>query len=347
MGVGGAEVQLQTLLDGLSKKNFDILLVSVGYLDLLSVSNQIGYKKIVFNQNMRAWLYVSRCFELIRTIWKFSPDVILGWMYVGNIFAAFAKCFSPTANIFLGIRASNMDNKRYRIQKIINKVLSFLAHGVIYNSNEGRIHHQSIGYNTKCSSVIPNSVDLKKYSQNRDKRLALRRSLGIEISQKVLFYPARVDPMKNHDLVIQVANLMPEIKFIFAGEGTENLKPLHNCIFLGRVDKLERLYNISDLTLCFSKFGEGFPNVITESLACKVPVLSNSVGDAAEILEDTGFVTTADDPKIISDEIRQLFRKDRVLAESASKGRLIVSSKYTKKRMVDSYCDVLCHPARR
>ena len=58
---------------------------------------------------------------------------------------------------------------------------------------------------------------------------------------------------------------MPEFSFIFAGEGTENLKPLHNCIYLGRVNNLERFYNISDLTICFSVFGEGFPNIITES----------------------------------------------------------------------------------
>ena len=38
-----------------------------------------------------------------------------------------------------------------------------------------------------------------------------------------MLYVARVDPMKAHDLVITVAKLCPEIKFIFAGLGTDCL----------------------------------------------------------------------------------------------------------------------------
>ena len=82
------------------KKNFNILLISVGHLDHVSVSDRVSFKKIVFNRDMRPWLYLERLFQVLRAVWKFKPKIILGWMYIGNIFAAIAKCLRPTAAIF-------------------------------------------------------------------------------------------------------------------------------------------------------------------------------------------------------------------------------------------------------
>ena len=69
--------------------------------------------------------------------------------------------------------------------------------------------------------------------------------------------------------------------------------------FLGERHDLPRLTAALDLAISTSAFGEGFPNVIGEAMACAIPVIATDIGDTARVLNDPDQVVPPKNPQSI------------------------------------------------
>jgi glycosyltransferase involved in cell wall biosynthesis len=332
---GGAEKQLALLANELSKNGFVPLIIALSQSDRRQRLSDFDGLQVV-EINCRKFSQLASAMWKIRCIIKdHKPDVIQGWMYVGNIIAS-SIGIGIDAQVYHSLRASNMDAKRYGRMIKLNAFLSGYADGVIANSQVGAEHHISCGFSSANMSVIPNGIDTEKFFPDKKSGASIRQELSVTDDAPLVLYAARVDPMKGHQTVISVAKLCPDIQFIFAGKGTELLDVPKNVLGLGVRDDMPKIYNACDWVLNISKFGEGFPNVIGEAMACGTPVCANDVGDSWRIMGDQGHRLGTVSPEGVARELRMLLKSHSPLTKE-KRIALHISKHFSMAKMVSSY----------
>jgi glycosyltransferase involved in cell wall biosynthesis len=106
-------------------------------------------------------------------------------------------------------------------------------------------------------------------------------------------------------------------------------------LLLGPRPDIELIYPTFDaLTLC-SIYGEGFPNVLCEAMACDVPCVATDVGDSAEIIGDCGVIVPRSDPQTLAGAWHMLLERGPQGAPEARRSR--IAARYSLQRMCAHY----------
>jgi glycosyltransferase involved in cell wall biosynthesis len=97
-----------------------------------------------------------------------------------------------------------------------------------------------------------------------------------------------------------------------------------------------------DVLTSSSAFGEGFPNVVAEGMACGAPCVVTDVGDSADIVGDTGTVLPPGDPIALADGWAKILAmpSDR-RREMGKRARARVEQLFSVDRMAEETLRVL------
>jgi len=128
--------------------------------------------------------------------------------------------------------------------------------------------------NLNHAHIIPNGVDLSFFRPLCQSECKLR--VGFDTSKKqVLFMadPSRYE--KNFNLALNAFQVIQEK----SGNSVE-LKVIHSI----EHKRVLHYINAADVVLLTSRW-EGSPNIIKESMACNVPIVSTRVGDVEEMMQ--------------------------------------------------------------
>jgi glycosyltransferase involved in cell wall biosynthesis len=170
------------------------------------------------------------------------------------------------------------------------------SEGVIAVSSALREAMIALGVNSEKIHLIPNGVDAALF--RRIPREDARRQLNLPSDGPLLVSVGSLIPSKGHQLLIRAfriaASFHPRLRLYILGEGPfrrqlEGLAAelgLQECVhLLGKRpnEELPLWFSAADAS-CLASAREGWPNVVTESLACGTPVVGTRVGGIPEIL---------------------------------------------------------------
>jgi len=212
------------------------------------------------------------------------------------------------------VRASDMDLDRYscvhRWAYWWERRLSRFTDLVIANSQAGRTHAIAQGFPEAKLTVIANGIDTERFHKDLTKRSELRDKWQILEGDFLIAIVGRIDPMKGHPIFLKAAALLrnevSKARFVCVGQGKPAYEiqmqqlarelNLDNVLtWVGATQDMTAIYGALDLLTSSSLFGEGFPNVLGEAMACELPCVATRVGDSVLVVGAAGIVVPPND----------------------------------------------------
>lgn len=286
-------------------------------------------------------LALLRLRSLLRQL---QPDVVHGWMYHGGL-AAILINSHPV--VIIGIRHSIHDIHHEKLAaRLIIRILQMFSSSkavarVVYNATVSAQQHMLLGYPSNKSLIIPNGFNCEHFRPDCDAGKRFLAEIGINEDAFVIGHIARFHPMKAHAIFMRAALMVmrthPQVHVLLAGRGVVASNPafvdfvnhpaLKNRVhLLGERSDAPDMYNAMDVFCSSSSWGEGFPNVLGEAMACGVPCVATDVGDSAYIIGHTGIVVPPQEAQALAEAWRVMLdmnRQERSKLGQSARNRIL------------------------
>jgi starch synthase (maltosyl-transferring) len=356
LGQGGAEKQLVYLARAMRQAGI--------HISLFSLTRGEFYEKKLADLGLRpAWIGrynnpLARTASLVHHLRPWRPHLLQSAHYFTNLHVALAARLLG----IVSIGSIRSDPGRARTQgQFWNPWLMRLPSSLIANSYTAREHASSAGGQAAKIYVLPNVIDLDEFDQAvKSSRPAdagparFPNSItpgSISPSQPfTIAVVSRLEPVKRLDLALQAVALArihaPHVSAVLVGEGSQRseLEKLAGELgllpggvrFLGQRADVPAIISQVDLLLLTSQF-EGFPNVLLEAMAARVPVITTPAGDAGRVVQDgiTGDVVLSASPAEIASRIVQYTQAPEMRRQRGEAGRQRVEQLYSFEGLAD------------
>jgi glycosyltransferase involved in cell wall biosynthesis len=317
--IGGSERQLVQLAAGLSERGH-VTTLSTFYGGDAFLESLVGTRVALCSFGKRGRWDLRRFLLRVRSeIHRLKPDVIYTFLPPANVAIAAMRTFLPRHGLIWGVRASNLDLARYdalsRLVINVERRLSGVPDVIIANSEAGRRHAVAQGFPARRLQVVPNGIDTSRFRPfDLERRRAARVALDLPSDTLTIGIVARLDPMKDLENFFQALSRVTaqrKVSAVIAGppvgagrrlleEIVANLGIAGHLRWLGPVRDVRQVYAALDLLCLPSAFGEGFPNVLGEAMACGLPCVVTDVGDCRSILGESGMVVPPSNPEALA-----------------------------------------------
>jgi glycosyltransferase involved in cell wall biosynthesis len=295
------------------------------------------------------------------TLRQAQPDVVQTWMYHADLAGGIAARAAGIPVVW-GIHNTTLEPGRSSRATIwVARVCAWLSRWVpsriVVCAQAAQAVHAALGYAAARMVVIPNGYDLSRFAPDLRSRRSLRAQWGVPDDLALLGMVARWDPYKDHANLIEALALLRHrghaFRAMLVGTGVDehNATLMRYVADVGLSDWVQPLGPRTDVPAVMnaldvhvlSSSAEAFPNVLAEAMACGTPCVTTDVGDAAQIVGDTGWVVPPRNPQALAEALAQALtaQDDRaVWATRQQRCRERIAKNYSIEAMVQQYREV-------
>jgi glycosyltransferase involved in cell wall biosynthesis len=314
LATGGAEAMLVRLALAL-RDDFDqhvVCILDRGPLAERLAGSGITVEALGVSPRLPNPLAIPR---LARRVRAYEPHVVQTWLYQADFLGGLAARLAGIRNVIWNLRGADLSpQEAHPLTRVIVRGAAALSARlpirIVCCGESVRLEHERIGYEAGRMVVIPNGVNVEQFRPDPAARPAVRSDLRLQPDTPLVGLFARLHPQKDHDTFFAAVALFrrerPDVHFVLAGSGMRRDEPRaaamlrkHSIVegvhLLGERNDLPRLTAALDLATSSSAWGEGFPNVIAEAMACAVPCAATDCGDSRIIVGETGRIVARRD----------------------------------------------------
>lgn len=367
--IGGGERHIQTLLNGLDKKKFNITLICMtsgkvledflsgieSAIKIFKLGDEVQLKinkkvlkKIWYLQRLYFFWNVYKYFKANHydIIHAHNPYSTTRYGLIAKIAGEpviISTMHGTYEQFFIwkkGISRSfeKLKSKiRYKFVDLISKRIIAVSQVVKESLN------RDIRINENKIVVIYNGVAVKKA-----KRTDYRKILSLSENYKIVSMIGHLRPEKGHEVFIKsmpvVLSIIPDVKFIILGEGpcrnyleelAGKINVSKNVIFLGKNESPDDIIRISDIVV-LSSHSEGLPLSLIESASWSRVLVATDVGGVKEIVKDgiNGYLVKRGDYNALAKSIISLLKNEYLLKKMSIESYSIYLKNFTALQMI-------------
>jgi glycosyltransferase involved in cell wall biosynthesis len=360
LATGGAEIMLYKLLKTVSRERIEPLVVTLGRCGRpAGLIEGLGVRVIGLGLDERPGRAPLRALSTgYGALRSFEPDLLIGWMYHGNI-AAWLWARRLGVPLVWNIRQTLCIAQEKPLTRRVIRGGAYLSRTpkrIVYVSRRAREQHHALGYRDENGLVLPNGFELDVFRRDESQRARIRSELRVDDDTCVVGHLARFHPAKDQIGLIGAARRViaeePSTVFVLAGAGLNGAEAalaaaVQECgverhvRLLGETASPQALLSACDLFCLPSAWGEGFPNVVGEAMACELPCVVTRLGEAPDLVDDTGLVVEPGDREALAQALLQLIRLGPVgRAGLGARARGRIAASFSLPQVAARYVEV-------
>ena len=361
MRIGGTEMVIKNLIEGTDYDFFDMSIFCIEEpigpwgIDLQNNGLQITAKA------RQPGFDTTLIFAIRKHIKDHKIDIVHCHQYTPWVYGVLAAFGTKTKVIFTEHGRFYPDSSSWR-RKLLNPLLHKLTTATTAISaatKQALVEFENIkenGIDVVYNGIFGLTVD----SEKRDK---LAIELGIEQGTLCIGTIARLDPIKNHTMMLMafkgVLDTGLNCKLLIVGDGEqmpvllaliESLNIQENVILTGYEPKPQNHLGLMDIYLLPS-LSEGTSMTLLEAMSIGKPCIVTHAGGNPEIVLDrvTGLVTPNDDETAYTQAIIELANNTELQAQFGQAAKLRFEQHFSIPNMAQAYQSIYlnCFPPKK